>query len=67
MSVSEKDASVAVLPAQVEYFIDKDEDRAVLRKIDWIVMPTMMMVLFFQCRISHPPNSTRYRDADSFV
>jgi hypothetical protein len=49
MSVSEKDLPVADLPTQVEYFIDEDEDRAVLRKIDWVVMPTMMVVLFFQC------------------
>jgi hypothetical protein len=36
----------------VAYSIDPDEDRKVSRKIDWVVMPTMMIVLFFQCETS---------------
>ena len=35
----------------VEYFIAPEEDKKVLRKIDFVVMPTMMVVLFFQCKM----------------
>lgn len=48
---------VAVLEGSVEYNIDPEEDRKVLRKIDWVVMPTMMIVLFFQCETA----STHHR------
>ncbi|KAJ9139406.1 MFS general substrate transporter [Pleurostoma richardsiae] len=34
--------------AVVEYHIDPAEEKAVLRKIDWIVMPAMTFVYFFQ-------------------
>ena len=34
----------------VEYVIDPAEGRAVLRKIDWIVMSSMTFVYFFQCK-----------------
>ena len=40
---------VAAVEGSVEYHIDPEKDRKVLRKIDWVVMPTMMIVLFFQC------------------
>ena len=33
----------------VEYLIDPAEERAVLRKIDFIIMPAMTFVYFFQC------------------
>jgi hypothetical protein len=36
--------------AVVEYHIDPAEEKAVLRKIDWIVMPAMTFVYFFQCK-----------------
>jgi hypothetical protein len=38
--------------ATVEYLIDRADERAVLRKIDWIVMPAMTFVYFFQCEKS---------------
>jgi hypothetical protein len=38
----------AIEPA-VEYFIEPEEDKKVLWKIDRVVMPIMMIVLFFQC------------------
>lgn len=50
----EKGALEQVAPeveGSVAYNIDPEEDRRVLRKIDWVVMPTMMIVLFFQCKI----------------
>ncbi|KAH8817061.1 major facilitator superfamily domain-containing protein [Xylogone sp. PMI_703] len=42
------EAEVIALEAAVEYFIDPEEDRRVLWKIDRVVMPIMMIVLFFQ-------------------
>ncbi|KAF2092588.1 MFS general substrate transporter [Rhizodiscina lignyota] len=48
IDVVERSTSVAGLPKEVEYFIDPAEDKRVIRKIDWVVMPTMMLVLFFQ-------------------
>lgn len=36
--------------SSVEYVIDPAEEKAVLRKIDWIIMPAMTFVYFFQCK-----------------
>ena len=44
---------LTVIEGSVEYDIDPEEDRKVLKKIDWVVMPTMMLVLFFQCEMTH--------------
>ena len=32
-----------------EYIVDPAEEKAVLRKIDFIIMPAMTFVYFFQC------------------
>lgn len=42
---------ITALEPAVEYFISPEEDRKVLWKIDRVVMPIMMIVLFFQCEI----------------
>ncbi len=41
---------VAAIEGSVEYSIDPEEEKKTLRKIDWVVMPTMMIVLFIQCK-----------------
>ena len=42
--------ATGVQPVAVEYFIRPEEERKVLWKIDRVVMPAMMIVLFFQCK-----------------
>ena len=49
---------VVAVEGSVEYDIDPEEDRKVLRKIDWVVMPTMMIVLFFQCKTAFTHHRT---------
>ncbi|KAH8899930.1 MFS general substrate transporter [Thozetella sp. PMI_491] len=44
----ESGGSVSSDRASVEYFIDPAEEKAVLRKIDFIIMPAMTFVYFFQ-------------------
>jgi hypothetical protein len=41
---------VAAIEGSVQYHIDPEDDQKVLKKIDWVVMPVMMLVLFFQCK-----------------
>ena len=43
-------AEITALEGSAEYYIDPQEDRRVLWKIDRVVMPIMMVVLFFQCK-----------------
>ncbi len=53
--------SVSSDRVSVEYLIDPAEERAVLRKIDWIILPAMTFVYFFQCEptcLSHPRGSS---------
>lgn len=40
---------VTAIEGSIAYHIDPEEEKKVLRKIDWVVMPVMMIVLFFQC------------------
>ncbi len=42
----------------VEYLIDPAEERAVLRKIDFIILPAMTFVYFFQCTRALPSLSS---------
>lgn len=53
VSQSEKNnvSTTGTQPVAVEYSISPEEDRKVLWKIDRVVMPAMMAVLFFQCKI----------------
>lgn len=50
-------AEITVLEGAKEYYLTADEDRRVLWKIDRVVMPTMMVVLFFQCKTVYKPAS----------
>jgi hypothetical protein len=35
----------------VTYHIDPKDERAVLRKLDRVILPLMALVYFFQCRL----------------
>lgn len=56
MAVQEKAPSEAQIQPQavdegsVEYLIDPEEEKRVIRKIDRALMPLMFAIFFFQCQ-----------------